>query len=313
MRNTLNGMHRTIVIFQIIDHCPIPQIQFLQFSDQVCIDDQKITRQICFRIKILINWLNGRRNTNNISNHRRRCNRHGIWVTHANIFDTFTQTIPIQMTIFVLLPSLDFSSKSIESIGKTPSLFMKLVVVFELFGAQPWQKMMNTFTLHETRGRLWTVRHSAVALAKNDEYIHSFPDWKCSTEWPILIGRELKKRALIFIHRTYLRIIWICFIYLGKSPSNRASLSPLFGTEMSSVNRPWRLVDAPSPGAQQDRAECFFSTGPHDNWWRPTAIHNFPPTTRPKLKAGTLQNQVKIQVQDLKPWQCFPYTLKNLK
>ena len=62
----------------------------------------------------------------------------------------------------------------------------------------------------ETRPhRLWTDRS---AEAKNDECIHSGESWK--------------KRAFIFIHRRYLRIVWICFFfyYLG----NRHRLGRLF-------------------------------------------------------------------------------------
>ena len=34
--------------------------------------------------------------------------------------------------------------------------------------------------------------------------------------WMHWLGRELKKRPFIFIHRLYLQILWICFIYLGN-------------------------------------------------------------------------------------------------
>nr|GEU28099.1 hypothetical protein [Tanacetum cinerariifolium] len=103
VRDAVDLGQRAVEVFQVGDHDFIPQVAGLQVAHQVAVDLREFARQVRFHVQVLERRFDTGRHADDVRNGGRRCDRHAVRVTHAELGDAFAHRGPVHGRGQVLL------------------------------------------------------------------------------------------------------------------------------------------------------------------------------------------------------------------
>ena len=95
LRHAVDLGQRPIEILEIGDHHVVPQVEPLQFGDQVLVDHRELAGQVRLDVDVLVLGLDRRGDTDNVGDGCRRRDGHAVGVAHAVLPDPRAQGAPI--------------------------------------------------------------------------------------------------------------------------------------------------------------------------------------------------------------------------
>ena len=103
LRHPVDLPHAAFVVFQVVDHHLVPQVEFLQILHQIGVHHGELAGQVRFHEQVLIGGLDGLRHPGDIGDGGGGGDGHHIGVAHAGLSDALAQGLPVEAAVAVHL------------------------------------------------------------------------------------------------------------------------------------------------------------------------------------------------------------------